>query len=210
MSGATDLDAWPHVFVPGDPGAPVLLTLHGTGGTEQEIAALAPRLDPDASVLSPRGQVREAGMARWFRRRGEGVFDVEDVVARAGELAGFLAAARERYGLDGRPVVAVGFSNGANIALATAMLHPAVLPRVVALSGMYPFGERDEAVTLDGVQVTLVNGRQDPLAPFASVEHLVTVLRGRGAEVDQHVRAGGHGITADDLAAARGAVARLG
>ena len=209
-SAGVDLDAWPHLFQPGREGAPVLLTLHGTGGDERDIAQIAPHLLDGAGILSPRGRVSEHGMNRWFRRVREGVFDVDDVVARAGELAGFLDAARGRYGLDGRAVVAVGFSNGANIALATAMLHPAVLPRVVALSGMYPFGDRDEAAALDGVHVTVINGRQDPLAPIASVEHLVTVLRGRGAAVDQHVRAGGHGITADDLAAARGAVARPG
>lgn len=209
MSAPT-LQEWPHLFHPGDPDAPVLLTLHGTGSNEHEIATLAPRLDPRAGVLSPRGLVREQGMPRWFRRQAEGVFDVDDVITRAGELAGFLQAAREHYDLTDRTLVAVGFSNGANIALATAMLHPASLDRVVALSGMYPFGERAEAGDLDGLQVTVVNGREDPMAPLRSVEHLVAVLREQGAEVTQHVRAGGHGVTAEDLAAAAGAVRRAG
>ncbi|MFB9733305.1 alpha/beta hydrolase [Ornithinimicrobium kibberense] len=208
MSAADTVRDWPHLFTPGDADAPVLLLLHGTGGNEQEISALAPELDPRAAVLAPRGRVREQGMPRWFRRLGEGVFDVDDVVARAGELAGFVTAARAHHGLVGRPLVAVGFSNGANIALATAMLHPDVLDRVVAFSGMYPFADRDEAVSLDGVQVTTLNGREDPMAPLESVTRLVEVLRDRGADVEQHLRAGGHGIFPQDLARGREAVAR--
>lgn len=210
MSTRPTLPDWPHLFRPGDADSPVLLTLHGTGSDEQEIATLAPRLDARAGVLSPRGLVREHGMARWFRRITEGVFDVDDVVTRAGELAGFVRAAREHYGLGDRQLVAVGFSNGANIALATAMLHPDVLSRIVALSEMYPFGDRHEAVNLDGVHVTTINGREDPLAPIASVERLVTVLRDKGAEVDQHVRSGGHGISQQDLEIAAGAVRQAG
>lgn len=206
MSALDTLQDWPHLFRPGEADAPVLLTLHGTGSNEQEIAALAPQLDPRAAVLSPRGLVREQGMPRWFRRMAEGVFDVDDVVTRAGQLAGFLRAAREHYALGARPLVAVGFSNGANIALATAMLHPGTLSRVVALSGMYPFGNRDEAVDLPGVHVTLANGQDDPMAPMDSVERLVSVLHDKGAEVDQHVRSGGHGVLPQDLAAAVEAV----
>lgn len=210
MSAADTVRGWPHLFSPGEADAPVLLTLHGTGSNEREIASLAPELDPRAGVLSPRGLVREQGMPRWFRRMGEGVFDVDDVVRRAGELAGFVGAAREHYGLGDRQLVAVGFSNGANIALATAMLHPDVLSRVVALSGMYPFAERDEAVDLTGVRVTTLNGREDPMAPLDSATRLVEVLRAKGAEVEQHLRAGGHGISPEDLALARAAVAGAG
>lgn len=206
MSAADTVRGWPHLFSPGEVDAPVLLTLHGTGSDEKEISALAAELDPRAGVLAPRGLVREEGMARWFRRMGEGVFDVDDVVARAGELAGFVGAAREHYGLGERPVVAVGFSNGANIALATAMLHPDVVDRVVAFSGMYPFADRDEAVDLHGVRVTTLNGREDPMAPVHSVNRLVEILRAKGAQVEQHLRPGGHGISPQDLALAREAL----
>lgn len=203
------LEAWPHLHVAGEDGSPVLLTLHGTGGNEQEIAVLAAELDPRAGVLSPRGRVREHGMPRWFRRHGEGVFDVDDVIARAGELAGFVEAAREHYGMGERPLVAVGFSNGANIALATAMLHPAVLDRVIAFSGMYPFGDRDQAADLHGVRVVTLNGETDPMAPLTSVTRLVGVLREKGAHVEQHLRPGGHGLTRQDLEAARAALPQL-
>ncbi len=196
------LDAWPHLFEPGSPDAPVLLTLHGTGGNEAEIAAIAPHLLAGAGILSPRGRVSEHGMNRWFRRIAEGVFDVDDVIARAGELAAFIALAREHYGLGERRMIAVGFSNGANIALATALLHPDALDEVIAFSGMFPFGERDPIGDASGVRLLLANGAADPMAPAASVAHLAEVAASHGAEVTRHIRAGGHGIDASDLAAA--------
>ena len=139
-----NLDEWPHLFTEGATAdAPVVLTLHGTGGDEREIAALGTALVPGAAVLSPRGRVLEGRANRWFRRLSEGVFDVDDVIARAAELAAFVVAAQSRYALENRTLIATGFSNGANIALATALLHPTVVSRVVAFSGMHPFGDRE-------------------------------------------------------------------
>ena len=202
MDTATVTD-WPHLYRPGSPASPVLLMLHGTGGNEQEITDLAAEIDPDAGVLSPRGQVREHGMLRWFRRRAEGIFDIDDVITRAGDLAGFITAAREHYGLGERRIVAVGFSNGANIALATALLHPQALDRVVALSGMYPLGDRRSPEDLSGSRILVLNGDHDPMAPLASVNDLVAALERQGADVEQVLRSGGHGIEYTDLAAAR-------
>ena len=201
------LAAWPHVFIPGEPGAPVLLTLHGTGGTETEVTALATALDPRASVLSPRGLVREGAASRWFRRTGEGVFDVDDVIVRARELAAFIAAAQVEYGLTDAPLTAVGFSNGANIALATALLHPGVLNRVVAFSGMYPFADRDPIGDLGGsgstVELLLLNGAGDPMAPPASVDTLERTAIEHGASVTRRTRPGGHGIDGTEVQAAK-------
>lgn len=190
----TTLQNWPHLFVAGAPGTPVLLLLHGTGGTEHDLLPLVDRLAPGAGYLAPRGPVQEHGMNRWFRRLREGVFDVDDVVRRAGELAGFLAWARKHYGIHDRPVVAVGFSNGANIALATALLHPAAVTQVVAFSGMYPLDGRTLGADLAGTSVALFNGETDTLAPMDSVVRLGSILESRGAEVDRNVREGGHGI----------------
>ncbi|MFM2354179.1 MAG: hypothetical protein RLZZ608_1585 [Actinomycetota bacterium] len=210
MSALPDggLEAWPHLFTPGEPGAPVLLTLHGTGGDEREITALAAHFDPRASVLSPRGRVSEAGANRWFRRLREGVFDVDDVIARAGELAAFISAARDEYALTDAPLTAVGFSNGANIALATTLLHPSVLTRVVAFSGMYPFGDRDPMGDVTGVEVLLLNGSSDPMAPSTSVDVLERTASAHGASVTRHTRSGGHGIDGAELQAAKAWVAR--
>lgn len=198
-----DLDGWPHTFTEGaSPDAPVVLTLHGTGGDEHEIAALGTALVPGAAVLSPRGRVKEGPANRWFRRLGEGVFDVDDVIARAGELAAFVTAARERYGFGERPLIATGFSNGANIALATALLHPAVLPRVVAFSGMYPFGDRDPVGDASAADLLLLNGDADPMAPAVSVDALERTAVSHGATVTRETRAGGHGIMRSEIDAA--------
>ncbi|TFB73387.1 alpha/beta hydrolase [Cryobacterium glaciale] len=204
---------WPHLFRSGSADAPVLLMLHGTGGDEQQISRLAAALDPTAAVLAPRGRVQENGMNRWFRRLSEGVFDTDDVARRADDLAGFLVWARDRYELGDRPMVAVGFSNGANIALALALLRPEVLARVIAFSGMHPLdglpagGEgttaaRVAAGDLAASALLLVNGESDPMAPLPSVQRLVTVLEQGGARVEQVLRPGGHGIAKTDVAAA--------
>jgi phospholipase/carboxylesterase len=197
------LAEWPHLFRPGEAGHPVLLMLHGTGDTETGIAPLAEHLDGGAGVLAPRGRVSEGGATRWFRRLSEGVFDVDDVIVRAGELAGFIRDARAEYGIQDAPLVAVGFSNGANIALATALLHPDVLDRVVALSGMYPFAERDPLGDVSAVSALLVNGDSDPMAPAVSVTRLAAVAEQHGATILRSTRAGGHGVSAGDVAAAK-------
>ncbi|TFC44671.1 alpha/beta hydrolase [Cryobacterium shii] len=206
-AGLPDLD-WPHVYRAGSPAAPVLLMLHGTGGNEQEIVNLADALDPDATVLAPRGRVTEGGMLRWFRRLAEGVFDVDDVVRRSGELAGFIAWARQRYDLGERRLIAVGFSNGANIALATALLHPEALDRVIAFSGMFPLDDRELGTDLPRTSVLLLSGRTDPMAPLARAVRVAGVLTARGAQVDHELRDGGHGIAATDVAAALAWLAR--
>lgn len=202
MTAVPTLD-WPHVFEAGEETAPVFLMLHGTGGNEHDIVPLATALDPAAGVLAPRGAVSEQGMNRWFRRFSEGRFDVDDVVARAGELAGFVEWARGHYGLGDRRIVAVGFSNGANIALAAALLHPDVVPQVIAFSGMYPLDDRAVTSDLSGSRLLVLGGDADVMAPLPSVIRLVRVLGERGADVRHVLRAGGHGIAEGDLAAAK-------
>ncbi|MBG6056162.1 phospholipase/carboxylesterase [Salinibacterium sp. CAN_S4] len=197
----SEFEAWPHLFEAGD--GPVLLALHGTGGNERDILPLARAIDPMAAVLAPRGQVIEGGALRWFRRLSEGVFDVDDVVTRAGDLAEFIGWAVGHYGLEGRRIVAVGFSNGANVGLATAALHPQVLPEAIAFSGMYPFAGRPLTTSLEGSRMLLANGTADPMAPSASVARLAAELSAQGAEVTRHERAGGHGIDSGDVDAAR-------
>lgn len=197
MDAAAVVAAWPHVYRPG--AGPVLLALHGTGGSPDDAAALADAFAPDAAVIAPLGRVVEGGASRWFRRRAEGVFDVADVRVRAAELAGFLAAAVSHYRLDGRDVVATGFSNGANMALGLALLHPSVVSRVVAFSGMYPLGDEESPEPLEATRVLLLNGAADPMAPAGSVSRLVEQLEARGAHVSQQTRPGGHGVTADEV-----------
>jgi len=128
-----------HRFVPGRrPGAVPLLLLHGTGGSEDDLLSLGATLAPGAALLSPRGQVLENGMPRFFRRLAEGVFDLEDLRFRTSQLADFLVAARQEYGLGEVPPVALGFSNGANIAAALLLLHPGSLSGALLLRPMVP------------------------------------------------------------------------
>jgi phospholipase/carboxylesterase len=196
---APTLETWPHLYRPGSGSGPVLIALHGTGGSEEDATALAAAFAPGAAILAPLGRVVEGGMQRWFRRRADGVFDVADVHARADGLAVFLREALEHYGIAHRTVIATGFSNGANLALALGALHPDTVDRVLAFSGMYPLGDEDVPGPLNSTKVLLLNGSDDPMAPAASVTRLEAQLTAHGAEVDRQTRPGGHGVTADEV-----------
>src|ERR1700719_2478432 len=126
-----------HEFVPGNSDRTLLL-LHGTGGNERDLIPLGQELDPNASLLSPRGKVLENGMPRFFRRLAEGVFDLEDLKKRTQELADFVVSAAEHYKIDNKQIVAVGYSNGANIAASMLLLRPEVLPAAILFRAMVP------------------------------------------------------------------------
>ena len=190
-----------HVFKQGTNGT-TLLMLHGTGGDEHDLLPLAEMLMPDAAVLSPRGQVLENGMPRFFRRLAEGVFDEEDLRARAGDLASFVTGAAERHGFDPRGVVAVGFSNGANIASAVMLLHPGTLAGAIVIRGQVPLVP-DPLPALNGTRVLISNGRSDPLVGPAETERLAGLLRSSGADVTLEWQPGGHQLTQADVQAAR-------
>jgi len=199
------IDSFAHRFEPAAPDGPrtVLLLLHGTGGDENDLVQLAGMLAPGAAYLSPRGKVRESGMPRWFRRIAEGVFDEDDLRARAEELAGFVVAAAQRYRFEERPVLAIGFSNGANMASALMLLHPEVLAGGVLLRAMLPFREMP-AADLSGRAVWIGAGSEDPMVPDGHPQRLADALRGCGADVTLHLAPAGHGLTLQDVEAARG------
>src|SRR5215813_9165263 len=140
-----------HEFVPGD-SSRTLLLLHGTGGNERDLIALGRELDPNAALLSPRGKVLENGMPRFFRRLAEGIFDLEDLKYRTNELADFVAAAAQHYGFATEQLVAVGYSNGANIAAATLLLRPEILPIAILFRAMVPL-HPEELPNLSSVRV---------------------------------------------------------
>ena len=190
-----------HRFEPGtDAAAPPLLLLHDTGGDENDLLPLGRTLSPGSALLSPRGPVLENGMPRFFRRLAEGVFDEADVRRRAGDLAAFVAGARAAYGLAAP--VAVGFSNGANIAAATLLLHPAVLAGAVLLRAMVPLA-RTPPADLAGRPVLLLSGAFDPIVPADNAERLASTLEQAGAAVTHTVNPAGHGLSQADLTAAQ-------
>ena len=148
--------------------------------------------------MSPRGQVLENGMPRFFRRLAEGVFDLEDLRFRARQLAEFLARARERYELGEIPPIAVGFSNGANIAAALLLLHPGSLSAAMLLRPMVPLVP-DPLPALGGVSVQINAGTADPIVTPAQSEALGELLRAAGASVSLDWIRGGHGLTPPDV-----------
>ncbi|GHF02640.1 hydrolase [Amycolatopsis deserti] len=191
-----------HKFTEGAPDAPVLLLLHGTGGGPDDLVGLARELSPSATLLAPAGPVSEHGAARWFRRLAEGVFDYDDVRARTDQLASFVLQAREQYGLDGRRLVAVGFSNGANIGGALTLLRPDVVTEAALFASMLPVPDPPPH-DLRGTRVFLSNGERDLMAPLPSNERFIQLLRERSADVTVHRHPGGHQITLDALQAAK-------
>ena len=187
-----------HRFISGtDSSRPPLLLLHGTGGNEDDLMPLGEALLPGASRLSPRGQVLENGAPRFFRRLAEGVFDLEDLKARTHQLADFVESAGRTYQLSSPPI-AIGFSNGANIAAALLLLKPGVLSGALLLRPMVPLVP-EPLPSLGGVPVAIIAGRTDPIVRPEQSEELADLLRESGARVDLHWVAGGHGLTREDL-----------
>src|SRR5882757_8823338 len=190
-----------HEFVPG--GSPrTLLLLHGTGGSERDLIPLGRELDPNAALLSPRGKVLENGMPRFFRRLAEGVFDLEDLKYRTNELADFVTAAAQHYGFATDQFVAVGYSNGANIAASMLLLRPEILAAVILFRAMVPLVP-DRLPDLSSVRVWIGDGDQDPIIPASEAQRLVELLRHAGADVTIRFFNAGHGLTNDDVVTAR-------
>ncbi len=177
-------------------GRPPLLLLHGTGADETDLIPLGQIVAPGSALLSPRGKVLENGMPRFFRRFAEGVFDETDVTARANELADFIAEARQAYGLEAP--VALGFSNGANIAAAILMLRPEVLAGAALLRAMVPLST-PPAVDLDGKRVLILSGAMDPIVPADNAAQLASRLQGAGAHVQHRSLPAGHGLSQADV-----------
>jgi predicted esterase len=186
---------------PGGVAGGTLLLLHGTGGNENDLLPVGRAIAPTAALLSPRGRVLEHGMARFFRRLAEGVFDLEDLVARTHELADFVAESAKRYGFDAKRVVAVGFSNGANIAASMMLLRPETLAGAILLRPMVPFEPRTSP-DLRGRRALVAAGKADPIVPPEQSERLAVILREAGADVTLHWSPGGHTLDRADLAAA--------
>lgn len=191
-----------HLFQQGsDAAAPVLVLFHGTGGTETDLLPLAEAISPTSSVLSVRGNVLENGMPRFFRRLAEGVFDEEDLIFRTTELYNFLDEAAAEHGFDRRNLVAVGYSNGANIAGSLLFHYPDALRGAILHHPMVP--RRGIALPdLTDVPVFIGAGRNDPICSPEETTELEELLSTAGADVQVHWESAGHQLTRSEVMAA--------
>jgi predicted esterase len=197
-----------HVFQRGE-SEWTLLLLHGTGGDEHDLVGLGRQLAPHASLLSPRGRVLENGMPRFFRRLAVGQLDIPDLLERTDQLAAFVGGAAGAYGLSLSTIVAVGLSNGANIAASVLMRHPDVLRGAALLRPMLPY-EPDQAPAFINTDVLIDAGDDDPYSSAEQVQRLGQILSGGGARVVTHTEPGaGHGLTQNDLRATSDWLSRL-
>jgi len=189
-----------HRWLPREGARDTLLLLHGTGGDENDLLPIGERVAPNANLLSPRGNVLESGMPRFFRRHAEGVLDIEDLKLRARELAEFVAAAAKEYGFDAARVTALGYSNGANVALGMLFERPGSLRRAVLMRAMLAYEPQE--VPLGDVRVLLLAGAADPYSRAPTTDRLAALLRARGADVTAHYTRAGHELAQEDLTVA--------
>jgi predicted esterase len=194
----SDIGAFEHRFEPGS-GAATLLLLHGTGGDEHQLIELARQLAPEAALLSPRGQVLEDGVAlRFFARRSVGDLDLEDLRRRGDDLAGWVREACAHYGRDPARVIALGYSNGANIAVELLFRHGGLLRGAALLRAMLPY-RPDRPLQLTGTDVLIVAGDADPYSPPEQVADLAELLAAGGADVEVARQPAGHGLEEGDI-----------
>jgi phospholipase/carboxylesterase len=193
-----------HRFIPSSTGNnnTTLLLLHGTGGNEEDLLPLGQFLAPDAAMLGVRGKILENGMPRFFRRLSEGVFDLQDLIFRTHELARFIEEAIKTYTLNPQKIIAVGYSNGANIAASMLLFEPSVLSAAVLFRAMVPL-EPEQLPDLKGKSVLMQSGRHDPIVPASNSERLADLLKQAGAEVTLNWQNTGHGLTNPELAIAQ-------
>jgi phospholipase/carboxylesterase/glyoxalase family protein len=193
-----------HRFVAPAPAGPktTLLLLHGTGADEQDLIPLGEELLPGAALLSPRGRVLEHGMPRFFRRLAEGVFDLQDLKLQTDALAQFIGGAAHKYRLADNKIIAVGYSNGANIAASVLLTYPKLLSGAALFRPMVPFRPQ-LAPDLKDIPVLLAAARRDQIVPPEQTSELAQIFTTAGARVTIHWHPGGHELGADDVAAAK-------
>jgi len=195
-----------HRFVPPNSNAkeamPTLLLLHGTGGNEDDLIPLAKELAPNASILSVRGKVLENGMPRFFRRLEEGVFDMEDLKKRTDELAEFIVKSSSAYKFDPESVIAIGYSNGANIAASVLLRRPEVLAGAILFRAMVPFIPTIMP-DLSKKSIILLEGLYDPIVSKAEAQSLLELFTKTQSSVTLKWQNSGHNLTQEDIVAAK-------
>ena len=179
-----------------------LLLLHGTGGNEEDMIPLGHEIAPEAAILSPRGKVLEAGMPRFFRRLAEGVFDIEDLKFRTNELADFIENASKLYSFDLEYMIAVGYSNGANIASSLLLLRPEILSAAILFRPMVPFIP-DTLQNLISKNILICAGEWDPIVPRQNTENLLDIFKKAHTNVSIYWQKSGHELGQEEILTAK-------
>ena len=179
-----------------------LLLLHGTGGNEEDLIPLGHEIAPEAAILSPRGKVLEAGMPRFFRRLAEGVFDIEDLKFRTNELADFIENASKLYSFDLEYMIAVGYSNGANIASSILLLRPEILSTAILFRPMVPFIP-DTLPNLISKNILICAGEWDPIVPRQNTEKLLDIFKKAHTNVSIYWQKSGHELGQEEILTAK-------
>ena len=195
-----------HRFIPPHSNAKeskqTLLLLHGTGGTEDDLIPLGNELAPNASILSVRGRVLENGMPRFFRRLEEGVFDLEDLKMRTDELAEFLTKSSSKYMFDEKRIIAVGYSNGANIAASLLLRRPESLAGAILFRAMVPYSPT-VMPDLSNKSIILLEGLYDPIVSTTEAQRLLEIFTNAQSNVTLKWQDSGHNLTNEDIIAAK-------
>lgn len=187
-----------HFAKPPAEGVPLVFTFHGTGGDEHQFTGLVQQILPEAGIVSPRGDVSEHGAARFFRRMGEGVYDMDDLAARTQKMKGFIKAYKDSH--PGVPVYGVGYSNGANILASVMFEAPELFDRVVLMHPLVPWTPKPNS-GLKSVSVLVTAGQRDPICPLPMTRSLVDWLETQGTLVELALHGGGHEISQEEFAA---------
>lgn len=193
-------DAYIHKMLPGSPGSPLLFVLHGTGADENQLLSFGRELLPSATVVSPRGDVSEQGAARFFRRTGEGVYDMDDLARATAKMAGFVRAHVEAA--KPSAVFGLGYSNGANILASVVFAEPTLFDATALMHPLIPF-EPQVKGSLAGRRILITAGRRDPICPPNLTTRLEAYLRADGADVTVEWHDGGHEVRPNESEAAR-------
>ncbi len=187
-----------HIFIKGNDKEKTLVVFHGTGGNEKDLIPVAEMIDAEANILSIRGNVNENGMNRFFRRLEEGIFDEDDIRFRAKEIKDFLESASIEYGFSLKNLIAIGYSNGANIIAALHYLYGGIFQKSILFHPMVPLKEIPD-MSLAETSIFIGAGENDPIVPFDNTMALEKVLKDMGAAVSVHKYIQGHTLTANEV-----------
>lgn len=189
-----------HKLKAGAPGKPIFFVFHGTGGDENQFFTFGAQLMPDATIVSPRGDVSEHGAARFFRRTGEGVYDMADLSRATAKMAGFVKDVAEAH--EATEIIGLGYSNGANI-LANVLIENCLFDRAILMHPLIPFRPKDNAA-LAGRRVLITAGERDPICPAPQTQALADYFKAQGAATDVEWHAGGHDIRQNEISVIEG------